>query len=253
MEDLLNRDGKQAEFVAFCEEAKALYAEAGAPLPFHQWYLQPTTPSEVFRQRLYRDEFETPELRSEWQWHDPVQASAYSLSEKPGCLTLRAGHGVNLYAGSNLNAPRLLLEVWGDFALETKLEADWDERAHRIAGLLVWKDVLNFLRLNRYTMDTFRRRSIQLEANVRGDIRIVGRGLLPDQAFHLRLERTGDRFTALCSADGIHWLACGQVLLPVKDPLLVGLVAFEGIVVHFDYVQLLGRGQGAPDLVGPNP
>ena len=55
------------------------------------------------------------------------------------------------------------------------------------------------------------------------------------------MERSGDCFAALCSTDSVRWLTCGQVVLPVKDPLLVGVAALEGMVVHFDTVQLLGR------------
>lgn len=90
-------------------------------------------------------------------------------------------------------------------------------------------------------MDPSRRGSIELEARIRGESQIAGRGLLRGNAFHLRLERTGDRFAALCSADGVHWLTCGQVVLPVKDPLLVGVAALYGMVVHFGFVQLLSR------------
>jgi len=90
-------------------------------------------------------------------------------------------------------------------------------------------------------MDPEHHGSIHLEARIRGEFRIVGRGLLRGHAFHLRMERTGDRFAALCSTDGVHWLTCGQVVLPVKDPLRVGVWAASGMVVHFDYVQLLGR------------
>jgi hypothetical protein len=79
MEEALNRAGKQAEFIAFCGEAKALYAQAGVPIELNQWYLEPAGPSDEFRQLLFRDEFEAPELGPEWQWHDPVQASSYNL------------------------------------------------------------------------------------------------------------------------------------------------------------------------------
>jgi hypothetical protein len=129
---------------------------------------------------------------------------------------------------------------------------DWDERnsgmrgLSGMSGLLVWKDFLNFLRLEKFSMGQEHRGSIQLEARVRGDYRTRGRGLLRGNAFHLRLERTGDRFAALCSTDGVHWLTCGQVVLPVKDPLLVGVAALHGMVVYFDSVQLLGRGDFSP-------
>jgi hypothetical protein len=123
------------------------------------------------------------------------------------------------------------------------MEGDWDERdQYAQCGLLVWKDVLNFLRMEKFSMHPEHQGSIQFEARIRGEHRIVGRGLLLGHAFHLRLERTGDRFAALCSTDGVQWLSCGQVVLPVKDPLLVGVAALHGMVVNFDYVQLLGRG-----------
>jgi len=231
-----------------------LYAQAGFHLTLNQWYLQPTTLSEQFSQLLFRDEFEAPELRPEWQWHDPVQASAYSLSEKPGSLTLRADPGVDLYPPINLNAPRMLLEVRGDFALETKMEGDWDEQDEWGQGvLLVWKDVLNYVRLGKFAHGRPHHGDIHLEARVAGVHGIFGRGQLRGDTYHLRLERIGDRFAALCCTDGVHRLSCGQVVLPVKDPLLVGVAALQGKVVHFDYVQVLGRGQAAPDLVGPNP
>jgi regulation of enolase protein 1 (concanavalin A-like superfamily) len=90
------------------------------------------------------------------------------------------------------------------------------------------------------------RGSLRLEGRIRGEYRIIGRGLLRGDTFHLRLERTGDRFAALCSTDGVHWLTCGQVVLPVKDPLRVGVWAASGMVVHFDNVQVLGRGDAQP-------
>jgi regulation of enolase protein 1 (concanavalin A-like superfamily) len=242
MEDALNRAGKHAEFIAFCEEAKALYAHADIFLTLNQWYLQPAMPSQEFHQLLFRDEFDARELRPEWQWHDPVQASDYSLSERPGRLTLRAGPDVDLWPPRNLNAPRMLIEVRGDFALEAKMEGDWDQRTLGHSGLLVWKDVLNYVRLDKYVGSRFHGAAVTLEARVAGAYDKFGRGQLRGDTYHFRLERTGDRFVALCSTDGVHWLTCGYVVLPVKDPLLVGVRAADGMVVHFDTVQLLRKG-----------
>src|SRR5207245_11458790 len=106
---------------------------------------QTATPSQALHDRLFRDDFEAPELCPQWRWHDLPQASAYSLSERPGHLTLRAGQAVDLHPSYNLNAPRMLLEVRSDFALETKMEGDWEQRHEDgTSGLLVWKDVLNY-------------------------------------------------------------------------------------------------------------
>jgi regulation of enolase protein 1 (concanavalin A-like superfamily) len=62
--------------------------------------------------------------------------------------------------------------------------------------------------------------------------------LLRGGAFQLRLEREGERFSALCSADGVHWLTCGQVEFPARDPLLVGVASLRGMVSHFDWVRV---------------
>jgi hypothetical protein len=72
-------------------------------------------------------------------------------------------------------------------------------------------------------------------------LRIRGRGLLRGAAFHLRLEREGGRFTALCSAAGTSWLTCGQVDFPAQHPLQVGIASLWGTVAHFDWARLLTR------------
>ena len=83
--------------------------------------------------------------------------------------------------------------------------------------------------------------SVQLEAQIKGEYRIVGRGLLRGDIFHLRLERAGKRFTALCSADGMKWLTCGQVDFRARGPLLVGIASLRGVVAHFDCVRVLTK------------
>jgi hypothetical protein len=137
----------------------------------------------------------------------------------------------------------MLLEARGDFALETKMEGNWDERTEGcVSGLLVWKDVLNYVRLDKFVHSRVHNGDVRLEARVAGAHQAFGRGMLRGNTYHLRLERTGDRFAALCSTDGVHWLTCGHGVLPVKDPLRVGVWAGQGMVVHFDSVQVLGKG-----------
>jgi hypothetical protein len=242
MEEAMDARGRQAEFIAFCDDVRRLLAQTGAADPLAQWHLEPTRPSGPLSQVAFQDDFEGPSLREEWQWSDPLQVSAYSLAERAGCLTLRAAEGTDLNPDVSFNAPRLLLEVRGEFALEARMEGDWDDR-HQIgsSGLLVWKDVRNFIRLEKFCMDDRHYGSVQLEAMIQGELRTVGRGLLRGAAFHLRLEREGARLAALCSADGVHWLTCGQVDFPARDPLLVGIASLRGVVTHFDWVRVLTR------------
>jgi pentatricopeptide repeat protein len=242
MENTLADEGKHAAFAAFCEEAQTLLARAGLQLSLNQWYLEPVEPSGEFRPLRCHDDFDAPHLADEWQWHDPSQASAYSLTDRPGYWTLRAAPGTDLWPSFNLNAPRVLREVRGDFALETRMEGDWDERQEPTnSGLLVWKDALNYLRLDKFSMSPWHNGDIMLEARVKGEYLHFGRGRLRGGTCFLRLERTGERFAALCSTDGEHWLTCGTVLLPAGDPLLVGVHAINGMVAHFDYVRVLGK------------
>jgi hypothetical protein len=252
MENTLAEAGKEAEFRAFCEEAKTLLSRAGLQISLNQWYLEPAQPSGEFGLVRFHDDFDAPRLASEWQWHDPSQAGVHSLSDQPGYLTIRAAPMTNLWPWTNLNAPRVLREVRGDFALETRMEGDWEERrAGASSGLLVWKDALNFLRLDKFTKDPEHHGDIMLEGRVEGEFLHLGRGRLRGGSYFLRLERTGERLAALCSTDGERWLTCGHVLFPAGDPLLVGVHALNGMVAHFDYVRVLGRGN--PQSQWPDP
>jgi len=113
------------------------------------------------------------------------------------------------------------------------------------SGLLVWKDVLNYLRLEKFCMDPIHHGSLMLEGRLKGEFCIIGRGLLRGHAFHLRLEREGARVTALArrapGADGESWLTCGHVGFPARDPLLVGIAALRGVTAHFDWVRVLTK------------
>src|SRR5262249_33831507 len=109
------------------------------------------------------------------------------------------------------------------------------------AGLLIWGDVLNFLRLEKYSR-SLHWGNVVFEGLVRGEQLFFGRGRLPGNAYSLRLERTGDRFTTFCSANGQDWFTCGQTLFRAADPLLVGPFANNSTVAHFDYVRVLGKG-----------
>jgi class 3 adenylate cyclase/tetratricopeptide (TPR) repeat protein len=244
MERVYFDEGRHDEYLAFCREARRLLAEAGtgiahnegyvqpvrgtctwspesdiSDLSLNQWYLEPAQPSAQFTRELFLDSFDAPELKPSWEWHDPGGASSFSLSERSGALTLHAAGGVDLFPLFNLNAPRLLLEVRGDFALETRVEGNWDERQAGAGGLLVWKDTLNFLRLDKFCRTLRHNEDIILAARVRGEFLHFGRGRLRGRVYHLRLERVGDRFTSFASTDGVHWLTAGWADLPVADPL----------------------------------
>jgi beta-xylosidase-like protein len=233
--------GDRAAFVAFCERAQQGLAAAGIEIALNQWYLEPGQPAGPWGRTLFEDHFDQPELQAGWEWHAPLPESAYSLSERPGYLVLCAPPDANLWPPTNLNAPRMLREARGEFALEARMEGDWEERAESVSGLLIWKDVLNYVRLNKHSMNTRHNADIALEARVRGEFRVYGRGGSRGKAYTLRLERAGEWVVGWCKAEGETWFRCGAVAFPTGDPLLVGVVALQGMVVHYDWIQVLGR------------
>jgi hypothetical protein len=136
----------------------------------------------------------------------------------------------------------MLLELHGDFALQTRMEGEWEEREELgQGGLLVWKDVLNYVRFDKFVRGSYHHGDVRLEGRVAGEYLTFGRGQLRGNSYHLRLERTEDRFAALCSTNGVDWVTCGHVRFPVRDPVLAGVWAGHGIPVQFDYVWVLGR------------
>lgn len=241
MENTLDREGRRADFVAFCDEARSLLDEAGIQTSLNQWYLAPARPSDRFDELIFHDDFDSPELRAEWQWHDPIQCSRYSLSDRPGHLILYSRRESDLWPTNNLNAPRLLLEVRGDVALETRVEGTWDHFTGS-TGLLIWKDVRNFLRFDKMGMSTWHYGDLSLEGRVNGEYLLFGRGRLPGETYYLRVERTSRRLAAFCSTDGTRWLTCGHVDFAVGEPLLMGVHSIGGLIGQFDYVRLLRSG-----------
>jgi regulation of enolase protein 1 (concanavalin A-like superfamily) len=151
-----------------------------------------------------------------------------------------------MYPHDNMNAPRMMLELRGDFAVETRVVTTWEDQAHWFTGLLFWKDASSFVRFEKSGgYDHLLRGEIHLWASVHGRYEHFGRGRLRGSAFTLRLERHGDRVAAFCKADEGPWMTCGHVIFPVDDPLLVGVAALQSAVAHFDYVRVLTK-ESAP-------
>jgi hypothetical protein len=88
--------------------------------------------------------------------------------------------------------------------------------------LLLWKDQGNFLRL---AWGMRGAAEISFEGCLNNRERVLGRGRLPGEHIHLRLERVNTSVSALCSADGLEWFTLGSVEFAVEDPVELGLHA----------------------------
>ena len=231
-----------AAFRAFCRRFREEHPKVGE-LPFIQWFLEPTELSDFppplgppRRNRGENDEFVEP-LSSDWVWQDPFDDCSFTVQNG---LEIHAANGRDLWH-INLSAPRMLRRVSGDLAVQTVCTPVSGEKP-AIGGILLWKDKENYLRLDKGTNGEHEISFLGCLGNQ--DV-IIGRGRLPfgpstelgagsaqdkpsDRVF-LRLERSGRRVNALCSADGVNWFTVGHVPFPVEDLVQVGLHAIGSI------------------------
>jgi len=197
----------------------------------------------VFAKSLFLDQFDKGVLGSGWKWIDPWDDSTLSFP-RYSWIGIVATPGNDLQPKANLNAPRLIRQVSGDFAIETKISKSQDG-SFLSGGLLIWKDEENFIRFDRGTwgLDT-----IFLQKREGGLFQHVGDWFFRDNPIHLRIERIGSHFNALFSSDGKKWDEAAKFKFDQSDPLYVGLHAicfeadFPPTATEFDYFKVLSTG-----------
>jgi hypothetical protein len=145
-----------------------------------------------------------------------------------------------------MDAPRLLMPVSGDFAIETRIPVTPQLREH--GGLLVWKSPMAFVRLEKTSGAHAFRGDVRFERHVNRVYQLVGRGpgLRRIKQVYLRIERRGNLFAGYASTDGITWQACGQTFVGMGEPVMVGLHALAPgnippTITRFDYFRLFKR------------
>jgi regulation of enolase protein 1 (concanavalin A-like superfamily) len=228
-------------FFDFCQQMQPKSQQSQAAL--NQWYLEPDELSGQFGQLVLIDEFDGSALNLKWQWTNPRDDCSYDLTSETGGLEVRVAPGCYLFLG-NRNAPRLLQDISGEFAVEVRMKAASSE-VPSVGGILVWKDEENLIRFER---GIYRADEMNLAGFIQGEYDRFGRGMLVSDVVYLRLERIGDRFSAYCSSDGESWMTCGAVDFPAEDQIQVGIhamasfgVASADTATRFDYFRVLRR------------
>jgi regulation of enolase protein 1 (concanavalin A-like superfamily) len=207
-----------------------------------------------FRDIVFQDEFDT--IRPVWQWIDPRgdcrrelgrPATGGILREREGWLEIHVGPNHDLWwgpngRGGNMDAPRMVQPISGDFALEVKMTSSQQRKEH--GGILVWKDENRFVRLDKTSSLHAFRGDIRFETHVNRRYRAIGRGRQQSVMNFLRLERTGHHFQAYCSTDGQNWQTCGNATVVMRDPVMVGMHALcpgniPPTVTRFDYFKII--------------
>jgi regulation of enolase protein 1 (concanavalin A-like superfamily) len=139
----------------------------------------------------------------------------------------------------NTNAPRVVISANGNFTIETKIMATTDQEWES-AGILIWKDSNNFLRLDRACGASNSQRIVFIMSKDGGwapiDV-ILPSNMNPT---YLKLSRSGDKFTGYYSSNGLDWTYVGERIFSVADPVDIGLdvvnVYHDGtFFADFDY------------------
>ncbi len=152
-----------------------------------------------------------------------------------------------------VNAPRVMREVDGDFVANVRVVGAFKpgpKSTNRMgvpyigAGLLIWSDSDNFIRLERASM----LRSGKLLPHLEFVEQEGGYGgaayvePFRDGACHLRLERNGSRIIGAVSADGTTWKAFKPVDTIWPERLKVGMAVIttssSPVSVRFENFEL---------------
>jgi len=205
--------------------------------------------SSEFNETVFEDEFIGNALRPEWVWDDPGGGGHWH--ERQGFMEMRANPGQDLWHGNppgrggNMDAPRLLMEITGDFAIETRMRISSNLREH--GGLLVWRGRNAFLRLEKTCGAHGFRGDVRFEQHVNRVYRLIGRRAWRRiRELYLRLERRGNLFSGYCSTDATNWVSTGQTYVGMGDTVQVGLHALAPgnvppTVTRFDYFRVQKR------------
>ncbi len=191
------------------------------------------------------DEFNGNSIGDQWEWlrEDPA---GYSLSKKPGSLTITSDVG-DVSEGTN-NAKNILLQsANNDWVIETKLVASRVPSQPENAGILVYENDDNFVKLMfRAVIKTtqmgrpgapVQAGTVDLVMEENGIVKSMGsfnltEPVLDDNPLVLRLEKKGSLYTAYYSLDGDEFVLLGTADMLLKD-IRAGLMASDGIVTQY--------------------
>jgi len=181
------------------------------------------------------DDFDDSSIQSYWNWVDPSGDSSYSLSDRPGFLRITV-HGRDHDLYQNLNAPRLLRFVDGDFVATTNVSIN-PLVNYQGAGLLFWQDEYNYVRLERTLV-----RGIDLLYRIQGTYNAVE---IPFSAstVYLKFEMIDQELSSFYSEDGFNWIEVDTLHILPSEKNQVGIAVVNewqdaSISADFDFFKL---------------
>jgi regulation of enolase protein 1 (concanavalin A-like superfamily) len=124
------------------------------------------------------------------------------------------GRDHDLY--QNLNAPRMLQYVKGDFTVTTKVTIN-PQQNYQAAGLLYWQDENNYVRLERTLV-----KGIDLLYKIQGEYNAVEISFSASTTF-LKFELSNQTLQGFYSEDGYNWSIVEAVQVPPCNNGQVGI------------------------------
>ena len=198
-----------------------------------------------FGSKSQSDEFSSTSIGDPWVWIRENPAN-YSLSEKLGWLTITSEPG-DVSEGTN-NAKNMLLQsANSDWTIETRLVASRIPSQPENAGILVYQDDQNFVKLMfRAVIKTVRfgRRAGQQEQPGAIDLIMEENDITKSLASFnlqdkitdehpliLKLEKKGSLYSAYYSLDGETFETLGTATMMLKD-IKTGLIVCDGVITQ---------------------
>jgi regulation of enolase protein 1 (concanavalin A-like superfamily) len=170
---------------------------------------------------------------------DPSQDCDIALDRENERLTIRVPGTPHVLSAEvpqlPMSAPLVVRRVRGDFTADVhvlgRLEPGRSSTTlydpYHGAGLIVWQDRSNYLRLERAVGFIKGRHRPYINYEVReGGRLVVSRGVtIADRSLFLKLRREGVAFSACYSHDGRRWVELGRVDATFAERVEVGVVA----------------------------
>ncbi|TDO48659.1 glucose/arabinose dehydrogenase [Kribbella sp. VKM Ac-2527] len=192
------------------------------------------------------------------RWSAIVRPDPAAYRVTGGVAEIDTGKG-DIYAGGNTNPKNLLLQPApdGDWTIETKVDGSSFDEAYQQAGLLVYADDANYVKLDYLTTNAAGSpvaRALELRSEV-NDAVVQPAPNAPTPTggvWYLRLAKSGSTFTGSYSSDGVTWTALPAVTNPALASARFGIYAFGADQVasktaKFEYFKLV-RDTVAPQV-----
>ncbi|GAA1645514.1 hypothetical protein GCM10009744_40340 [Kribbella alba] len=193
------------------------------------------------------------------RWSAIVRPDPTAYRVTGGAAEIDTSKG-DIYQGTASNPKNLLLQPApdGDWTVETKVDASSFNEAYQQAGLMVYSDDANYVKLDFLTTNAVGgavSREIELRSEVSNAIVQPAPNASPaptQGVWYLRLAKSGSTFTGSYSADGVTWKALPAVTNTALASASFGIYAYGADQVasktaKFDYFKIV-RDTVAPQV-----